>query len=107
MKNRELAQLCKSNLISLRVASNRAYGATKLIEVLDRAGFAIVPKEPTEEAVQRGVDFALKAQLSNEYPWTSYIRDIYKAITKAAANDRERYNQPDRRHLIPQCRNAR
>lgn len=53
--------------------------ADKIIEAIDAAGFAIVPKEPTDEMKQAAAD---NSKRTDVYEADSVWRDMIKAATK-------------------------
>lgn len=44
-------------------------------------GMMLVPVEPTDAMINAGIEFAMHVKL---YTWPDYIRDMYKAMLKAA-----------------------
>lgn len=47
-------------------------------------GMVLVPVEPTDAMINAGIELAMHVKLSSSYTWPDYIRDMYKAMLKAA-----------------------
>lgn len=44
----------------------------------------LAPVEPTDAMINAGIELAMHVKLSSSYTWPDYIRDMYKAMLKAA-----------------------
>jgi len=61
-------------------------GQHAALSALAPEGWQLVPKEPTEEMLDRAVAFALNVSLSDGYRWTDYMRDLWKRFLSAPSS---------------------
>lgn len=52
-------------------------------------GLVLVPVEPNDDMLDRAVSFALNVQISGDYTWTAYMRDLWARMLSAAPKPQE------------------
>ncbi len=67
-------------------------------------GWKLVPVEPTEEMLDRGVAFALQATVHGEKGWTNYVRSLFQTMIAAAPQPPA--SQGDLQKFCPECGNS-